>query len=71
MPEIRFVVSGNIKKIRKRCKVTQEELAEKTGIDYKYIQRLEGKNPPNVQIDTLERIAKSLKTTPSNLLNLK
>jgi len=48
---------------------TQERLAELTHIDYKYIQRIEGKTPPNVRIETIERLAGALKTTPSKLLD--
>jgi len=51
--------------------LTQEQLAEKIGIEYKYYQRIEGKNPPNIRIETIEKLAKALKTTPSNLLKFK
>lgn len=68
MDDIRFMVGAKIKALRTSQRMTQEDLAEKTGIDYKYIQKIEGKNPPNVQVNTLQRIAKVLKTTPANLL---
>ena len=68
MSKIRFIVSSNIKKFRKTHKLTQEELAENTGIDYKYIQKIEGKNPPNIRVDTLEKIAAALKTAPAKLI---
>jgi transcriptional regulator with XRE-family HTH domain len=51
-----------------KCGYTQEKLAEITGIDYKYLQRIEGKNPPNVRIETVAKFAKALKTTSSNLV---
>ena len=51
--------------------MTQEELASKTGLDYKYVQKIEGKNPPAIRIDTIAKIAKALKTTPSKLLQFK
>jgi hypothetical protein len=34
-------------------------LADKV-IDYKYIQKIEGKYPPALKIDTIEKLAKSV-----------
>ena len=34
----------------------QAELAERSGVDYKHIQLLEGKTAPSVRLDTLEKI---------------
>ena len=39
-----------------------------TNIDYKYIQRIEGKNPPAIKIDTIERLANALKIKLSSYL---
>ena len=48
---------------------TQQELAEAADLDYKSVQRLEGKNPRFYpKLDTLERLARALKTSPSDLL---
>lgn len=66
---IRLQFAQKIKKLRKSRGLTQEELADLTAIDYKYIQRLEGKTPPAVKIDTIQRIAKALKVDPSKLLD--
>ena len=66
---IRLKLSNKIKELRKECGYTQEKLAEVAGIDYKYLQKIEGKNPPAIKIDTLEKLAIALKTTPSELLN--
>lgn len=49
--------------------MTQQKLAELADLDYKHIQRLESKNPTNVKIETIERLAKAFKTTPSKLLD--
>ena len=65
---IRLRVGKKIKKLRNKQGYTQERLSEISGIDYKYIQRIEGKNPPALKIDTIERIAKALKVTPAKLL---
>jgi len=49
--------------------MTQEDLAEKIKTSYKYIQRIEGKNPPDIRITTLERISTALETSPAKLLD--
>ncbi len=66
---IRLQFAEKIKKLRKKLGYTQEKLAELTKIDYKYIQRIEGKNPPAVKIDTIQRIAQALKVDSSKLLD--
>ena len=65
---IRLAFGRNLKKYRLKKKLTQEKLAELSGIDYKYIQKLEGKNPPAVKIDTIKRLASAFKVEPSALL---
>lgn len=66
---IRLKLGMRIKRFRKKCGYTQEKLSELTSIDYKYIQKIEGKNPPAIKIDTIERFAKALKVKPSELLD--
>lgn len=65
---IRLKFGMKIKKLRRKCGYTQEKLSELTNIDYKYIQRIEGKYPPAVKIDTIERFASAFKVKPSQLL---
>lgn len=67
--ELRLKLGKKIRSLRGNLKLTQEELAGTVGIDYKYIQRIEGKNPPALKIDTIGRLAKVLKVSPSELLN--
>lgn len=67
--KIRLKLAQRIKQLRKGLGLTQEKLSEASGIDYKYIQRIEGKTPPNIKLETIERLAKILKTTPSKLLD--
>jgi transcriptional regulator with XRE-family HTH domain len=66
---IRIKLAEKIKELRNEQGITQEKLAELARIDYKYLQRIEGKNPPALKIDTIEKIARALNTTPSELLN--
>jgi transcriptional regulator with XRE-family HTH domain len=68
MESIRLRIGKRIKELRKKCGYTQEKLSEVADIDYKYIQRLEGKNPPALKVDTVDRLAKALKVRPADLL---
>ncbi len=67
--ELRLKLGKKIRSLRTNIGLTQEALAETTDIDYKYIQRIEGKNPPAIKIDTIGRIAKALKVRPAELLD--
>ena len=58
-----------VKGIRQKRGMTQEELAEAIKTSYKYIQRIEGKTPPDIRLSTIERIAKALKTTTAKLID--
>ncbi len=44
-------------RLRRKHKLTQEQLAERAGCTDKYIQMLEGKNPSKVSIDVLKGIS--------------
>ncbi|MFA5363255.1 MAG: helix-turn-helix transcriptional regulator [Candidatus Omnitrophota bacterium] len=64
---IRLRLGTRIKTLRKKNGYTQEKLSELADIDYKYLQRIEGKNPPALKVDTIEKLAKALKVIPSKL----
>ena len=65
---IRIKFAGNLRRYRALRKLTQQRLAELADIEYKYIQRLESKNPPAAKIDTISKLAKAFKIPPSKLL---
>jgi transcriptional regulator with XRE-family HTH domain len=65
---IRLRIGKRIKELRKKQKMTQARLSETAGIDYKYLQRLEGKNPPALKVDTIEKLAEALRVKPAELL---
>jgi len=67
-PSARNKLAKQIRRLRQRFDYTQDRLAEIAGIDYKYVQRIEGKSPPAVRIDTLEKLAKAFRMTLSELL---
>ena len=58
-----------MRQLRKKQNWTQEDMAEHADIAYKHIQRLEGKTPSPVKIDTIEKIAKAFKMSCSDLLD--
>lgn len=60
-----------IKEYRKRRGITQEQLAELVKTSYKYVQRLEGKTPPDVRLTTVEKLAKAFRVSISKLVDFK
>ncbi len=46
-------------------------MAERLDMDIRNYQRLESNKPGAVKIDTIDKIAKALKLTPSKLLDFK
>jgi transcriptional regulator with XRE-family HTH domain len=65
---IRLKFGKRLKELRKKRGLTQEKLSDLAEIDYKYLQKIEGKNPPNVKLETIEKLAKTLKAKPADLL---
>jgi len=55
---INLKIRDRLRQLRAEKNLTQEKLAELSGVDYKHIQLLESKKPPAVRIDTLEKICK-------------
>ncbi len=60
------LVGSNIKEIRKLKKLTQEELAEKCGLQTSYLAGVE-RGDRNITIQTLEKITEGLEETPSSI----
>jgi transcriptional regulator with XRE-family HTH domain len=46
-----------VRALRKAHNLTQEQLAGASGISLKYIQRIEGKTPPNLGLEYLEKLS--------------
>ncbi len=68
-PEIRYKFGRRLRQLRKKNGWTQEDLSEHADTAYKHIQRLEGKTPSPVKIDTIEKLAKAFKMSCSKLLD--
>lgn len=71
MEDINCRFSARLRQLRQKYKLTQENLAQLSEVDYKYIQRLEGKNPSSPSLNTIEKLAKAFKITPSKLLSFR
>lgn len=66
----RLLLAKRLRHLRQRYRHTQQAIAEKAHLDYKYYQSIEGKRPPNVTFDSLERLAKAFGISLSELLKL-
>jgi len=62
------LVGSNIKDIRKLKKLTQEELAEKCGLQTSYLAGVE-RGDRNITLQTLEKITTGLEEVPSTIFN--
>ena len=58
-----------VRLFREKQGLTQERLAELSKTNYKYIQRIESKTPPDIRLTTVEKLAKALKTSIKDLLD--
>lgn len=67
-PKIRLQFAVQLRKFRKKMDLTQEAMAERIGMDFRYYQRLESRNPNAIKIDTIEKIGKALHLPPWKLL---
>ena len=50
--------------------LAQEERAQRAGLDYKYLQKREGKAPSSPTLSTLEKLAKGLDISLTELISL-
>ena len=63
-----LIFSDNIKKLRKRKNLTQEELAELADWSISYVKQIEScKGYKNLTLTTMLKLSKALDTTISNL----
>lgn len=69
MKNINVIIGKTIRKIRKGKGLTQEELAEYSGIHEKHIGRIEaGKH--SINIDSLQKLAEALNTSITEILRI-
>lgn len=60
MDDINIQFSKALKNLRVSKGLTQEKLSELSGIDYKYLQKLESATPSSPTLSTLHKLATGL-----------
>jgi len=65
-----MALNGNIKKFRKEAGFTQKELADRSGLSFSMISKLESGEQSNPSLETLKKIAFVLQINPGNLINI-
>lgn len=59
MSQTKMLLGRRIREVRKGCRLSQEQLAELVGVDFRYISKIElGKCYPS--LETLDKIAQAL-----------
>ncbi len=53
---------------RKEAGLTQDKLAELSGVSVEHIRRLEGKSPCGVRLEAIVKLSKAVKINPSKFL---
>lgn len=64
----REAFGGRLKRLRQQAGLTQEELAELTGLTARVVSDYENGTAPNPKLDTLYRLAYGLGVRPSLML---
>ena len=67
--DIYNVIGKNIKKYRKKKKITQRELAESLLLSESFIAKLESTTYQSISIDTLKQIADQLEVPIANFFD--
>ena len=68
VPRLRLLLARRIREERARLGISQEALAERTGLHRTYIGSVE-RGERNISIDNVERIARSLGVRPEQLVS--
>jgi len=68
--EMRTVLAHNMRELREKQGISQEKLAELSGLHRTYISDIE-RETRNVSIDNIEKIAAALHVSVSELLEVK
>jgi transcriptional regulator with XRE-family HTH domain len=63
----RRILAVNLRRERKKCGLSQEELADLAGLHRTYIGSVE-RGEYNISIDNIERLARALGMEPADLL---
>lgn len=63
-----ITIGDNLRSIRRQKGITQEQLAELSGISLNFVSKIERKQKQNISIKTLMALASSLNVEPLDLL---
>ena len=69
MENINIRFGNHLRTLRRKKNLTQEKLADLADLEYKYIQRLEGKKPSSPTLNSIEKLAKAFDISISELLD--
>jgi len=61
-------LGANLREVRERLGLTQEEVAHRSGVHATEVSRMEA-GKPDPQVSTLERLAKAVEVKPGQLLD--
>lgn len=67
LPQIRTIIGKNVKHLRKRDELTQQQLAEKVGIKQPSIAAIEA-GDASPSIDTIAKVAEVFQVPPDMIL---
>jgi len=66
--QILLKFGARVRQLRQKKGLTQQQLAELADLEYKYIQRIEGKNPPSIGFLKFIALSNALKVVPQKLI---
>jgi transcriptional regulator with XRE-family HTH domain len=65
--KLRHILAHNVRRLRKKLEVSQEELAHRAKVHRTYMGSIE-RSEQNISIDNIEKIARALDVAPHELL---
>lgn len=68
---VTLLLGKKLRYLRKRKKITQEELADRAKMNVKHLQKLEGNNPSRANIESLQNLADAFEIPLWKLLKFK
>lgn len=69
MANVSEKIGAQIRTLRKQAELTQQELAEKAGVSYKYLGQVE-RGQVNLSVEKMVEIAYGLSVAPSELIDV-
>lgn len=67
---LQHYLAANVRLQRERLGISQEELADRTGVDTRYVRRMESKTGIDVRLSTLRKLAEALECEPGELVRM-